>query len=138
MLNKVMLIGHLGKDPEVRAVGQSGVTLCEFSLACTEKYKDKNGNQLERTEWVNVNAWRDLGEIVAKYCAKGSKVYVEGRLETQSWDDRETGQKRYRTLVVADKVIFLTPKGSNGAPPAQRTGGGAGHTAPSAEDDLPF
>lgn len=140
-LNKVMLIGNLGKDPEKRAAGQASV--CEFSLACTEKWKSREGEAKEKTEWVNITAWRDLAEIVHKFCKKGDKVYVEGKLETQSWDDRDTGQKRYKTHVVADKVLFLSTKGNNGAPPAQRSGGGGSGGSASAggygaEDDLPF
>ncbi len=143
-INKVILIGNLGKDPELRAAGQASV--CEFSIACTEKWKGKDGNPAEKTEWINIVAWRDLADIVKKYCNKGDKVYIEGKLETQSWDDRESGKKRYKTHVVADKVQFLTDKRNNGAPPAQRSGGDGGYGASSsggrassqAEDDLPF
>jgi len=144
-LNKVMLIGNLGKDPEIRQAGSANV--CEFSIACTEKWKSQQGEAKEKTEWVNITCWRDLADIVKKYCFKGDKVFIEGKLETQSWDDRESGQKRYKTHVVADKVQFLTDKRNQGAPPAQRSGGGGAQGASSsggrasqspAEDDLPF
>lgn len=144
-LNKVMLIGNLGKDPEFKQVGQHGLSIAEFSVACTEKWKSQDGEAKEKTEWVNVTVFRDLAEIVQKYCHKGDKVYVEGKLETQSWDDRQTGQKRYKTHVIADKVLFLNTKRNDGAPPAQRSGGGgrpssssAGHAPPPVDDDLPF
>lgn len=140
MLNKVTLIGNLGKDPVLKQVGQ-GIALCDFSIACTEKYKDRDGNMVEKTEWVNLTAWRGLAETCGKYLAKGSKVYVEGKLETQSWEDKQTQEKRYKTIVVADKVIFLTPKGgSNGASPAQQGGGARSGNGQglSADDDLPF
>ena len=144
-LNKVILIGNLGKDPEHKQVGQHGLSIAEFSVACTEKWKSQDGEAKEKTEWVNVTVFRDLADIVQKYCHKGDKVYVEGKLETQTWDDRQTGQKRYKTHVIADKVLFLNTKRSDGAPPAQRSGGGgrpssssAGYAAPPAEDDLPF
>lgn len=140
MLNKVTLIGNLGKDPELKTVGQ-GTSVCSFTVACAEKWKDKATGQMnEKTEWVNVTAWRDLAEIVKKYCSKGDKVYVEGRLETQSWADKTTGEKKYKTIVLADKVLFLSQKRTNGAPPAQHAGGGfAGNGGASADDDdLPF
>ncbi len=140
-INKVILIGNLGKDPELKQAGQASV--CEFSIACTEKWKSQQGEAKEKTEWVNIVAWRDLADIVKKYCNKGDKVYIEGKIETQSWDDKDTGKKRYKTHVVADKVIFLTDKRNNGASPAQRSGGSgpsgsASSGAAQAEDDLPF
>ncbi len=143
-VNKVILIGNLGKDPELRAAGQASV--CEFSIACTEKWKSAQGEAKEKTEWINIVAWRDLADIVKKYCFKGDKVYIEGKIETQSWDDKDTGKKRYKTHVVADKVHFLTDKRNHGAPPAQHSGGGGssgssssgGRASSQAEDDLPF
>ena len=140
-LNKVMLIGNLGKDPEVRAI-PSGAKVANFSIATTESYMDKNTNQkVEKTEWHNIVMWRGLAEIAEKYLRKGSQIYVEGRLQTRSWDD-QNGQKRYMTEVLIDQMVLLGGKGgqsqAQGAAPAtsgqtQRSGPGV-----SAEDSLPF
>ncbi len=137
-LNKVLLIGNLGKDPELSYTA-SGIAVAKFSIATNERWKDNEGNFQERTEWHNVIAWRKLAEICGQYLKKGSKVYVEGKLQTRSWDDKNTGQKRYATEVVADDLIMLDGRGA----PADMGGGGGGGSAmpdaPSGEkDDLPF
>jgi single-strand DNA-binding protein len=95
-LNKVLLIGNLGKDPELSYTA-SGVAVAKFSVATGERWKDQEGNVQERTEWHNIVAWRKLAEICGQYLKKGSKVYLEGKLQTRSWDDKNTGQKRYAT-----------------------------------------
>jgi len=110
MVNKVILVGRLGKDPEVRST-PSGQTVAEFSLATDEKYTDKSGNKVERTEWHNIQAWGRLGEICGQYLRKGKLVYIEGRIQTDSWDDKETGQKRYKTRVTANEMKMLGGKG---------------------------
>ena len=115
-LNKATLIGNLGKDPEVRAIA-SGVKVANFSIATTESYTGKDGNKVDKTEWHNIVMWRGLAEVAEKYLKKGSQIYVEGRLQTRSWDD-QNGQKRYTTEIVADNMVMLgRPSGSrDGAP----------------------
>jgi single-strand DNA-binding protein len=105
-VNKVILIGHLGKDPEVKYT-PSGTPVAKFTLATNERYKDKEGNWQDRTEWHNLVAWQRTAEIVGEYCKKGSQIFVEGRLRTDSWDDKETGQKKYRTEIVINELVLL-------------------------------
>lgn len=142
-LNKVMLIGHLGKDPEVRYL-EGGAAVANFSLATDESYKNKNGEKVQQTEWHNIVVWRQLAEIAVKYFKKGKLVYVEGRLKTRSWDDKE-GHKKYTTEIIADNVVMLDKAGqgetanfvaepSNGSK-AQVT---EAIQPPTAADDLPF
>lgn len=107
-LNRVMLIGNLGKDVEARMT-PSGVKVTSFRLATTEKYTDKNGNKVEATEWHSVVCWRGLAEVVEKYVKRGEKVYVQGRLKTRSFEDKN-GQTRYVTEIIADDVLFLSQK----------------------------
>jgi single-strand DNA-binding protein len=97
-VNKVILIGNVGKDPEVKYT-PSGTPVAKFSLATNERYKDKDGNWQDRTEWHNLLAWQRTAEIVGEYVKKGSKVYIEGSLRTSSWDDKSTGEKKYRTEI---------------------------------------
>ena len=105
-LNKVMLIGNLGKDPEVKYT-TGGTTVAKFSLATNERFKDKGGEWQDRTEWHNIVAWQRLAEIVGEYVRKGSKVYIEGRLQTSSWEDKQSGEKKYRTEIVAQDLLLL-------------------------------
>jgi single-strand DNA-binding protein len=133
-LNKVLLIGHLGKDPEV-SYTSSGVAVGKFSIATNESWKDQDGNVQERTEWHNIVAWRKLAEICGQYLKKGSKVYLEGRLQTRSWDDKNTGVKRYTTEIVADNLIMLDSKGANNVEPDSSV---QNEAAPPEKDDLPF
>jgi single-strand DNA-binding protein len=105
-LNRVTLIGNLGKDPEVKYT-PSGTPVAKIALATNERYKDKNGEWQDRTEWHNVVLWQRLAEIAGEYLKKGGKVYVEGRLQTRSWDDKQTNQKKYMTEVVANDLILL-------------------------------
>jgi len=107
-VNKVILVGNLGKDPEVRYTSNS-IPVASFSLATTEYYKDKNGNRQEITEWHNIVAWRNLAELAEKYLKKGKQVYVEGKLRSRSWDDKD-GNKKYTTEVIADNFILLGKK----------------------------
>ena len=108
-LNKVMLIGRLGADPEFR-VTPNGSSVVTFNLATDEIYKDKNGQKIERTEWHRIVAWDKLAEICKQYLTKGKLIYVEGKLTTRSWDDKETGKKNYMTEITATDVQFLSPK----------------------------
>jgi len=114
-VNKVILIGHLGADPDMRYT-PSGAGVCELRVATSESWKDKNGQRQERTEWHRVVVWGKTAEICAKYLAKGRQVYIEGRIQTRTYDDKE-GQKRYITEVIANDVQFLS---------SGRDGGGAG------------
>jgi single-strand DNA-binding protein len=119
-VNRVILVGRLGKDPESKFT-QGGVQVTRFSLATDEQWTDKSGEKQRRTEWHNIVAWSKLGEICQKYLVKGKLVYIEGRLQTQSWDDQE-GKKHTRTEIRADNMVMLSP-----APPGAgaETGGGA-------------
>ncbi|MDI6686905.1 MAG: single-stranded DNA-binding protein [Desulfobacterales bacterium] len=113
-LNKVMLIGRLGSDPELRYT-PDGTAVASFSIATSEEWKDKNtGEKKERTEWHRVVAWRKLGEICGEYLAKGKQVYVEGRIQTRSWEDKD-GNKRYTTEIIASDIQFLGAKDSGNA-----------------------
>src|SRR4051794_21811693 len=105
-VNKVILLGNLGKDPEVKYTPQ-GTAVAKFTLATNERYKDKEGNWQDRTEWHNLVAWQRTAEIVGEYLKKGSSVYVEGALRTNSWDDKETGQKKYRTEIIVNELVML-------------------------------
>lgn len=110
-LNKVMLIGNVGKEPEIRYLDkQSNAKVASFSLATTERYKDRSGEMREMTEWHNIVAWRNSADIVEKYVHKGTQLYIEGRLRTRSWDD-QNGNKRYTTEINVDNLQLLGRKG---------------------------
>jgi len=109
-VNKVILVGHLGKDPELRYT-PSGVPVCTFTMATSERYKDKSGQLQEQTEWHNIVAWRGLAETCGKYLHKGKQIYVEGKLQTRSYEDRN-GMKRYNTEIVISQMQMLGSKGS--------------------------
>ena len=104
-VNKVILLGNVGKDPEVQHL-EGGVSVAKFPLATTETYKDKNGNKIDQTEWHNIVAWRGLADVAEKIVKKGSQVYIEGKIRTRAWEDKEKN-KRYTTEIVAD-VITIT------------------------------
>ena len=127
-LNKVMLIGNVGRDPEVRYLdGTSGsAKVATFTLATTERYRDRNGETRENTEWHNIVAWRGNADVVERFVKKGTQLYVEGRLRTRSWDD-QTGNKRYTTEILVDNLQLLGKKSDN--PAAQGGGYGAGQQA---------
>ena len=104
-VNKVILVGNLGKDPEVRYL-DSGVAVANFSLATTENYKNKQGEKVSQTEWHNIVLWRGLAEIAEKWLKKGSSVYIEGKIRTNKWEDKE-GNARYNTEILADNMTML-------------------------------
>ena len=131
-LNKVILVGNLGKDPEVRHL-EGGTAVASFSLATTESYKDKSGQRIDQTEWHNIVVWRGMAEVAEKYLKKGMTVYVEGKLRTRSWDDKD-GHKRYITEIVGDTFNILSKK-ENTAPTSFDEGGNSGSKT---GDDLPF
>jgi len=145
-VNKVMLVGNLGKDPEVRYTG-SGTAVATFSVATNESWKDAEGNPQERTEWHNIVAWRKLAEICGQYLKKGSKIFLEGRLQYRTYDDKN-GVKRYVTEIVMNEMVMLDSRGSGGAQaaPGQASPGesapapssGAQPPMPDPADDLPF
>jgi len=114
-VNKVILVGNLGKDPEVRHL-EGGNSVANFTLATNEYYKDKQGARVERTEWHNISAWRGLAELAEKYLKKGSQVYVEGKLRTRQYQDKDQ-QTRYITEIIAEEISLLggRPSGGNGS-----------------------
>ena len=125
-VNKVILVGNLGKDPELRYT-PSGAAVATFSLATTERFKDRDGNRQEKTEWHNIVVWRQLAEICGKYLHKGKQVYIEGKIQTRSYDDRD-GNKRYITEIVADQLQMLGSRDdqSGGGYSGGQQGGGQG------------
>lgn len=113
-VNKVILLGNVGKDPEIRST-TGGTLVANLSLATSERYKDKGGEWQERTEWHNLIGYARGAEILRDYVKKGSKLYIEGRITTRSWDDKETGKKAYRTEIVVNDITLLSPaEDSNG------------------------
>lgn len=150
-VNKVILLGHLGADPDMRYT-PSGQGVCELRVATSESWNDKNGQRQERTEWHRVVVWGKRAEVCSKYLSKGRQVYIEGRIQTRTYDDKE-GQKKYITEVIASDVQFIGGgKGEGGGrrggagddgPPmgddAGYGGGGSGaHSGPGPDDDIPF
>jgi single-strand DNA-binding protein len=138
-VNKVILVGNVGQDPEVKYTA-SGVPVAKVSLATNERFKDRNEQWQDRTEWHSVVAWQRLAEIVGEYVRKGSKLYVEGKLQTSTWEDRQNGEKKYRTEIVARDIVLLGSR-DNG----QKAGGeipsdqcGPQPTPAIADDDIPF
>jgi single-strand DNA-binding protein len=133
-INKVILIGNLGKDPELRYTS-SGVAVASFTLATNESWKDPEGNVQERTQWHNIVAWRKLAEICGEYLKKGSKVYLEGKLQYRNYDDKN-GVKRYVTEIVMDELLMLDNKG--GAQPSADAGAQREEAPSEPGSDLPF
>ena len=139
-LNKVMLIGRLGSDPELKYTA-SGAAVLTINVATNTSYKSQDGNQTDLTEWNRVVIWRKLAEIIAQYAKKGNRVYVEGRLQTRAWDDKD-GNKRYTTEIVADSMQMLESRASGGATESSQppTPSDVDYSQPTADegDDLPF
>jgi single-strand DNA-binding protein len=136
-VNKVILVGNVGKDPEVRYI-KDNTPVCNFSLATSEVYKNKEGQRVTTTEWHNIVLWRGLAEVAEKYVKKGSQVYIEGRLRTRSWDDKDNN-KRYTTEIVADVMQLLGRRPEEGAHPAQDAEPAHDdHPQPEVDDGLPF
>jgi single stranded DNA-binding protein (ssb) len=141
-INKIILIGNLGQDPELRYTS-SGVAVASFSMATSESWKDQDGNVQEKTQWHKLVAWRKLAEIVGEYLKKGSKVYVEGRIQYRSYDDKN-GVKRDITEIVVDQLLMLDSKGaghanaSSAGPAAPSLQQPVEESGPDKVDDLPF
>jgi len=114
-VNKVTLLGNVGKDPEIRST-PSGVMVASFGLATSDRFQDAQGNWQDRTEWHNLKAFKRTAEIVRDYVKKGSKLYIEGKISTNSWDDKETGVKKYRTEILVNELVLLSGReeGSGG------------------------
>ena len=154
-VNKVILLGNVGKDPEIRTT-QGGMTVASFSLATAERAKDQAGNWTDKTEWHNLVAFQRTAEIVRDYVKKGSQLYIEGKIQTRSWDDKESGQKKYRTEILVNDLQLLGGRGdgaSSGGGYERSSGGYATNptrsSAPSApandyaeqgitDEDIPF
>lgn len=143
-VNKVILIGNLGKDPEMRYT-PNGVAVANLTIATSESWKDKtSGENVERTEWHRVVMFQRLAEIAGEYLRKGSKVYVEGKLQTRKWQDKTSGQDRYTTEIVGDSLQMLDSKGGagGGAPMSEKSSASSpAETAPALDtfdDDVPF
>jgi single-strand DNA-binding protein len=136
-INKVILVGRLGKDPEVRYT-PSGVAVANFTVATSEEWKDKNtGEKQERTEWHRIEAWRRLGEICGEYLHKGKQVYIEGRLQTDAWEDRD-GNRRYTTKVVAQNMQMLDSPSKGGKIESRDEQFPVEEPINVPEDDIPF
>lgn len=140
-VNKVMLIGNLGKDPDVQFL-EGNIGVAKFPLATTETYKDRNGKLISQTEWHTVVLWRGLAELAQKYLHKGSLIYIEGRLHTRNWEDKE-GNKKFATEVVGDNLIMLDKRGEVQSTPGSTNAiEGFGDSTPpvigDAGENLPF
>jgi len=147
-VNKVFLLGRLGKDPEMRATA-GGMTIASFTLATSDRRKDAQGNWQDATEWHNLVAFQRTAEIVRDYCKKGSQIFVEGKIQTRSWEDKESGAKKYRTEILVNELSLLDSKGggegggyskSNTAPYTSSTPASAPDYADQGitDDDIPF
>ncbi len=113
-VNKVFLLGRLGKDPEIRAT-QGGMQIATFSLATSDRQKDQTGNWVDKTEWHNLVAFQRTAEIIRDYVKKGSQIFVEGKIQTRSWDDKESGQKKYKTEILVNELSLLGGRGEGGS-----------------------
>ena len=136
MVNKVILIGNLGKDPEVR-YSQAGADIASFNAATTETWKKQDGSKEELTEWHRIVAFGRLGEICGEYLSKGSKVFIEGRLQTRKWDDKD-GNTKYTTEIVAREMKMLSPRGSSGDSSQSQQYNDQPFPEPVMGDDVPF
>jgi len=134
-VNRVILIGHLGKDPEIKFT-PSGVALAKFSLATSSRRKDTEGNYTDYTEWHNIVLWRKQAEVAGEYLKKGMMVYIEGRIQTRSWED-DQGQKRYMTEIVGERMQMF-PRKSEGDPSTAPKKEKTEEAPPAEEEDLPF
>ncbi len=139
-INKVILIGNLGSDPEVRTL-ESGVKVANFNIATNETFKNKNGAKQERTEWHRIVLWRNLAEIAETYLKKGDRIYIEGRIRTRQWEDKD-GVKKYTTEVYGDNMVMLGTKAHDASqdqssPPDENIPKND-QEPPEGEDDLPF
>ena len=139
-MNKVILMGNLGKTPETRTL-ESGVVMCRFPIATSETYKNrKSGEKTSHTEWHNIILWRGLAEVAEKYLNKGDKILIEGRIRTRSWEDKESGQMRFITEILADKMQMIgsIKKSSEDLNENQEPSASFIQESPIEQEDLPF
>ncbi len=139
-MNKVILMGNLGKAPETRTL-ESGVVMCRFPIATSETYKNrKSGEKTSHTEWHNVVLWRGLAEVAEKYLNKGDKILIEGRIRSRSWEDKESGQMRFITEVLADQMQMIgsAKKSSEDLNETQKSSVSFVQESPIEQEDLPF
>ena len=152
-VNKVILLGNLGKDPEVKYT-PSGTPVAKITVATNERFKDKDGQWQDRTEWHNVVLWQRLAEIAGEYLKKGGKVYIEGKLQTRSWEDKQSGQKKYMTEIVVNDLVLLGGRGEASAESGEYSRSSAGGnnfdqrtpehepasamSSPISDEDIPF
>ncbi len=137
MVNKVILIGNLGRDPEVRST-PSGQTVASFSLATSRRWRDRDGNRQEQTEWHNIVCWGRSAEIAGQYLTKGKQVYVEGRLQTRSWEDKQSGEKKYRTEVICENFQMLGQRSDQEGGGRSSGGRSSDEDFSGNDDDIPF
>ncbi|MEM7048890.1 MAG: single-stranded DNA-binding protein [Acidobacteriota bacterium] len=140
MVNKVILVGNLGRDPEVRNT-PNGQSVASFSLATSRRWRDREGQSQSETTWHNIVCWGKSAEIAGRFLQKGKQVYIEGRLQTRSWEDRKTGEKKYRTEIVCDNFQMLGQRGERddrGASSGYSGTGGGDHGPEIEDDDIPF
>jgi len=138
-VNKVILVGNVGQDPQVKYT-PSGVPVARVSLATNERFKGNNDQMQDRTEWHSIVAWQRLAEIVGEYVRKGTKLYIEGKLQTTSWQDRQSGETKYRTEIVARDLVLLGSR-ENGQNAAAQDASHGSDTEPApavVDDDIPF
>jgi len=135
-VNKVILVGNLGKDPEVKYL-DSGVAVANFSLATTENYKNKEGERVSQTEWHNIVLWRGLAEVAEKWLKKGSSVYIEGKIKTRKWEDKD-GNTRYNTEILADNMTMLGGKSNTDSTSPVSSELTTSKSPEDTDDDLPF
>jgi single-strand DNA-binding protein len=155
-VNKVFLLGNVGKDPEIRTTA-GGMTVASFTLATADRAKDQQGNWADKTEWHNLVAFQRTAEVVRDYVKKGTQLFIEGKIQTRSWDDKESGQKKYRTEILVNELSLLGGRGDGGSGGGERSSGGysssrssssASASAPASQpdyadqgitdDDIPF
>jgi single-strand DNA-binding protein len=135
-VNKVILLGNVGKDPEIRSTG-GGTQVANFTLATSDRFQDAQGNWQDRTEWHNLVAFKRLAEIVRDYVKKGSKLYIEGKIQTRSWDDKETGAKRYRTEIIVNDISLLSGRdNSSGGYSRSSSASNMDQRHPAGQDDF--
>ena len=149
-VNKVILLGNVGKDPEIKST-PNGTMIANLTLATSDRYQDQGGNWQDRTEWHNLVAFKRTAEIIRDYVKKGSKLYVEGKIQTRSWDDKETGAKRYRTEIIVNDLSLLSGRDEGGSGGYSRSSGSSSYdqrgpqpvddiaqSAEISDDDIPF
>jgi single-strand DNA-binding protein len=157
-VNKVILLGNVGKDPEIRTTA-GGMTVASFSLATADRQKDQTGNWVDKTEWHNLVCFQRTAEVVRDYVKKGAQLYIEGKIQTRSWDDKESGQKKYRTEILVNDLQMVGGRGDGSGGGGERSSGGysgsrssssasgGGYSQPAAsdyadqqitDDDIPF